>query len=557
MRQSKWKSLLAGVAATAMLLSLAACGGESGGNTATPAPTGSTSTGTANPEETNAAWIKYDPPIEMHFGTNYDPNSAEIAALEKAFDETLEDNRWTRYFEEELGIKTVYDLIDPVDYDQSILLGMTSGDLPDYFRMGNYSNLQSMVEAGVLAEMGPLYDKYASPLLKEIVESEGDSVFMAATFDGKLYGLPAKMPSTNSYTHVFVRQDWLDKLSLERPTTMDQLAEVAYAFKTQDPDGNGADDTIGMAMDNNFLWQAAGIFWAFGGYPNGNMWIEKDGKLEYANVQPEMKDGLAWLKSMYDRALISREFGSNDYAKGYEEPVMNGKCGLMYGKHWNAFTLGEQMAEDQNSKWVSIPLPVGTVDKIQIPSDVAVDFSMVAKAEAEHPEALVYMMNAYVDKLFGENADFDHFFTDGDVSGIWNIAPLHVLDPMVDLQGYRDIVAADKAGTLDQLEGPGRGFYQSYKTGSQYYWLMFGAGDSCFRFVDQTYPDQMLWNGFVGAPTPTMAERWSSMDEMLITSFTKMITGQEDINNFDKVVEQWYSMGGTQVQQEVNERVGK
>lgn len=557
---SKWKSFLAVIVTSAVLLSLAACGGETGGNvdTSTPNPTKSTSTATAepDPEETNTLWTKYDPPIEMHFATSLDANSAESIAIEKAFGETLEDNRWIRYYEDELGIKVVYDMVEPVDYDQAILLAMTSGDLPDYFNISNYSHMQDMVEADILTEMGPLYDKYASPLLKQITESEGDTVFMSGLFDGKLYGLPAKMPSTNAYTHLFVRQDWLDKLNLERPTTMDELSEVAHAFKTQDPDGNDVDDTIGMAMDNNFLYQSAGIFWAFGAYPNGDsIWFERDSKLQFANIQPEMKDGISWLKMMYDRELISHEFGSYDYAKGYEEPIMNGKCGLMYGKHWNAYVLGQYMTEYENSKWVSLPLPVGTVDKIKIPANVEVGGFMVAKKEAEHPEALVYMANAYVDKLFGENNDFDHFFADGDVAGIWSKGPLNMLDPMVDLQAYRDIVAADKAGTLDQLTGAGRGFYQSYKAGSIYYWIMFGAGDSSFRFVDQTYPDQIIWNGFVGAPTPTMAERWSSMNEMLITSYTNMITDQEDIIGFDKIVEQWYSMGGTQVEQEVNQRV--
>ncbi|MDR1059797.1 MAG: extracellular solute-binding protein, partial [Clostridiales bacterium] len=475
----------------------------------------------------------------------------------KAFGETFEDNRWTRYFYDELGIKVVYDLADPIDYDQSILLAMSSGDLPDYFRINNYGNMKSMAEAGVLAEMGPLYDELASPLLKSIVESEGDLVFAPGTFDGKLYGLPAKMPSTNAYVHLFIRQDWLDKLGLSRPETMDEVAETARAFASQDPDGNGQADTIGLCMDNNFLYQSAGVFWAYGGYPaNPAMWLEKDGALAYANVQPEIRDGLAWFKAMFDEKLIDQEFGSHDYAKGYEEPIMSGKAGMMFGKHWNAYLLGQHTKEDPSAKWVSIPLPIGTAPEMRIPSNVAVDYFEVATTSAEHPEGLIRMLNAYVDKLLGPNADFDHFFADGDVSGIWNMVPFYALDPMVDLQGYRDIAKADAEGTLDQLTGSGRGFYDFYKKGSTYYWLMFGAGDSCFRFVDQTYPDKMLWNRYVGAPTATMVESWTSMDELLLTSYTKMIQGQMDIGGFDGVIEQWNAMGGRQVTEEINAAAG-
>ena len=498
---------------------------------------------------------KYDPPIEMHFGSSHDPNGAESVALEKTFGEVWEDNRWTRYYYDTLGIKIVYDLVDPVDYNQSLLLAMASDDLPDYFRINNYGNLKNMVEAGMIAEMGDIYDQYASPLLKQITEAEGDLVFTPGTFDGKLYGIPQKMPSTNSHNHLFIRQDWLDALGLERPTTMDQVTEVARAFATQDPDGNGVDDTLGIGMDNNFIYQAAGVFWAFGGYPP--IWLEKNGRIEYANIQPEMKDGLEWFKNMYDENLFDREFGSMNYQKGYEENVMSEKIGMMYAKHWNAYVLGQHMTENEDAKWVSLPLPLGTASDIRIPSNVTVDSFHVASIKAEHPEGIIVLLNAYVDKLFGENQEFDTFFADGDVAGIWGKSPVVSLDSMVDLQGYRDIEAAYQSNTLDQLTGSGRGFYQFYLQGSYYYWLMFGAGDSCFRFVDQTYPDKMLWNQYVGAPTDTMVERWSSMQELLVTSYTKMIQGQESLSNFDSIISQWYSMGGEQVTKEVNEVVSR
>ena len=37
---------------------------------------------------------------------------------------------------------------------------------------------------------------------------------------------------------MWIRQDWLDALGLDVPRTWDELAEVAKAFVTRDPDGN-------------------------------------------------------------------------------------------------------------------------------------------------------------------------------------------------------------------------------------------------------------------------------------------------------------------------------
>lgn len=43
-----------------------------------------------------------------------------------------------------------------------------------------------------------------------------------------------------------IRQDWLENLGLEMPTSLDELYDVLYAFTYNDPDGNGVDDTYGI-----------------------------------------------------------------------------------------------------------------------------------------------------------------------------------------------------------------------------------------------------------------------------------------------------------------------
>ena len=45
---------------------------------------------------------------------------------------------------------------------------------------------------------------------------------------------------------LLVRKDWLDKLGLAAPTTLDELYDVLYAFTYNDPDGNGKNDTYGL-----------------------------------------------------------------------------------------------------------------------------------------------------------------------------------------------------------------------------------------------------------------------------------------------------------------------
>ena len=73
----------------------------------------------------------------------------------------------------------------------------------------------------------------------------------------------------------------------------------------------------------------------------------------------------------------------------------------------------------------------------------------------------------------------------------------------------------------------------------------------CIR--DRTYPDNIVWNEYAGAPTATMATRWTTLEEHLLVNYTKMITGQVPLDSFDSVIEQWNSMGGADVTREINE----
>ena len=94
----------------------------------------------------------------------------------------------------------------------------------------------------------------------------------------------------------------------------------------------------------------------------------------------------------------------------------------------------------------------------------------------------------------------------------------------------------------------------SINNGLTAYQYMFGPIDSCFSFVGDTYPDIVVWNAYYGAPTPTWADRWSSMQELIDTTYLQIIQGQVDLDEgFDSMVEEWNSIGGAQVTQEVNE----
>lgn len=490
--------------------------------------------------------------ITIRFGAPIDPNMEQAGKLEKKTGETLEDNRWTRLFEEKNGVVTSYKLIaQGGDYSQKLKLSIASGDLPDVFLISDKADLKQLAEGGAIQEMGPIYDQYASPLLKSIVEAETKKVFDPVTYDGKVFGIPAKMPSTNGYSHLWLREDWLEKLGLERPKTMEDVYNIAAAFAQQDPDGNGQADTFGLGLHKDFLFAMKGLFWAYKAYPD--FWYKDgSGQTVYGSVQPEMKQPLELLTRMYAEGLVDPEFGSKDEAKMLES-VVSGKTGMIYAPHWTAYSVEKTMDNDPNTKWIVVPLPTAGPDPITIPLSNATDGAYVVNKSFEHPEKLVEMLNVYAEALFGENADFNKYWADEDIDSIWTMSPVHVLEPTLDLKGHQDIKKALSDNTTDQLSGVAKGFYKTMQDGVWGMSMMFGPTDTPFAFVDATYPDQVVWNEFEGAPTPTMATNWSSMNELLNTEFTAMIQGKKDIEDgFGELISNWNNLGGTNVLEEVN-----
>lgn len=183
----KWITFMA-VLLTSMLL-IAACGGNSGstGNTGSSgsggsggSSPGSTGSGAGSSGGDDGPLSKYDPPITITMVRNLS-DVVENNVLSVLADETFEDNRWSRIYEEQLGIKIKYDWVvkgnpDSDAYRQKMIVTLSSGDLPDVTPV-DAIQLKQLVDAGLLEDMTDYYEKYASPLLKDILGQEGPAPF--------------------------------------------------------------------------------------------------------------------------------------------------------------------------------------------------------------------------------------------------------------------------------------------------------------------------------------------------------------------------------------------
>jgi putative aldouronate transport system substrate-binding protein len=333
------KRMLAVFAAAIMAFSMAACSATA--PAATQSPVSGSSTAPAA-SATPAATVKAEDPygayaqtVTINVGMNVDPTEQLPQG------DTPDNNYFTRYVKDTLNIVTPFAWqAANNDYNQKVNLCIAANDIPDALTV-NEVQLRAMVKAGMLEDLTDAYNKYKSPVMEECYQSTNGKALANVTIDGKMYALPNTNPQDDAYALVWIRQDWLDKLGLQAPKTIDDLKNIAKQFMDKDPGSNGAGKTIGIAGPQNGakMYSIGGtfdfnpIFSAADSYPG--CWIkDAQGKAVYGSILPETKTALGVLRDMYAQGLIDPQMGIR---KDSSELVVNGQTGIFFGVWWNGY----------------------------------------------------------------------------------------------------------------------------------------------------------------------------------------------------------------------------
>ena len=192
-------------------------------------------------------------------------------------------------------------------------ISLASGDYPDLYMLipwvDQFSQLD-LLKYGAEGVVLPLNDLIAEhgPNIQAAMDNYPAFKAMATAPDGNIYGLPQLIECYHcSYANkLWVNSKWLEAVGLEVPTTTDEFKAMLEAFKSQDPNGNGAADEVPLSgstedygvriipyLMNGFIYDDDRTFL-----------ILNEGKLDTVANKPEWKEGLTYAKSLYDAGLI-------------------------------------------------------------------------------------------------------------------------------------------------------------------------------------------------------------------------------------------------------------
>lgn len=207
------------------------------------------------------------------------------------------DSDIVKKIQEYTGTKLEVTWIPGSTYREKINASIASGDVPMALMIDEKSSTMiNAARSGMFWEIGPYLKDYPNlmKLNKNVLES--------VKVDGKLYSLPRARSLVNDGP-VF-REDWMRKLGLSRPKTLDEFYNMIKAFALNDPDGNGKNDTYGLVEQKDM--RGFGYLLALSGAPNE--WEVKDGKLSPAVLTKEYLDAIKFYRRLYNEKLMNQDF---------------------------------------------------------------------------------------------------------------------------------------------------------------------------------------------------------------------------------------------------------
>ena len=184
------------------------------------------------------------------------------------------DSEVVKKFKELTGENIEFQWVANASYDDKLNVTLASGDLPEIIvAKGKNAGFVKSANAGAFWDLTDYLKEY--PNLAQYDEA----VLENSSINGKVYGIYRTRDRLRA--SVIVRKDWLEKMNMEMPESVDDLYEVAKAFTENDPDGNGKDDTTGIilpkweGLNNHSPFDVLSVWF---GAPNA--WgEEKDGSL--------------------------------------------------------------------------------------------------------------------------------------------------------------------------------------------------------------------------------------------------------------------------------------
>ncbi|MDR1531995.1 MAG: extracellular solute-binding protein [Clostridiales bacterium] len=224
---------------------------------------------------------------------------------------------------------------------------LAAGDAPDICVTYSYPTIQTYANMGAVLDMAPYLEdnKAQLPNLWGLL-GETNIYWDKDPETGEIWAIEALLRH-NPRIGTFVRQDWLTKLNIAEPTTLEEFEAMLYAFKENAETllGADADKIIPFSTSYDVGWRADHLMTMFVADDITDKDVYINGFDDRHFLLPGIKEGIRVLNKWYNDGLTWNDFplyGSGDttednliksgyvgsFMHNWDYPYRNGEEGI-------------------------------------------------------------------------------------------------------------------------------------------------------------------------------------------------------------------------------------
>ena len=290
------------------------------------------------------------------------------------------NNAWTDWIKDrvkkDLGINVTFKPVGRWSEPQDIVNLMASGSAPDLCYTYQIGMLNTFRDLGGMLDLAPFIDKEL-PDLKKLLGPDpalsGKDFIRRQTetrkdIAGKIFSIPSARVAL-AQRNIFIRKDWLDKLGIAVPTTLDQFYAALTAFRTRATELPG---NLTQARVVPFF-QGSDVRWGLGDFMMNGVVKNISDKDRWINSVAERylsmngyKEGVRLMNKWYNERLIYQDFPLLTVADDGNNILKSGVAGAFCG-NWDLpyrtdYKINEELAKNVSGASF-IPVEIGLSNK--------------------------------------------------------------------------------------------------------------------------------------------------------------------------------------------------
>ena len=535
--------VLAAIAACSVLL-LGACGKSADGKAA-----GSTGSGGSGKVLKELKLPLVDKPTTLKLMVSLDSKAGTVM-------KNLNEMLAFQELEKRTGIHIEF-IHPPAGQEKEFLnLAIASGDLPDMI-FWQWRTIpggpEKAINDGLIMDLTSVIRENA-PNYKRIIAENKDVGLDSMTDSGKMYMIPGMRIglSQRLFDGFMLRKDWLDKLGIKPPQTMDEWYSTLVAIRDKDPNGNGKADEIPF-LGSNKINNRIGLTFFTNAWGMSFGYYVDNGKIKFGPGEQAYKEYLATMRKWYSEKLIDPDYMISSDRKNFDAKVLSDRAGSFYGQ-LNGY-MGRYLGLTKNKNFALTVVPFPTV-----PGGGSYNFSESAPFAAKADGIAVSAKSKYA----AEAVKWCDYILSPEGSRVVSFGVEGVTYTMVGgVPKYTDLIMKNPDGlSFDQAlskytsAGIVPRLYQDPN-----YW------SQAMQYPAQLEGMKILETGDLSrclpalTPGPDEASKLARMQTEIETyrdeMFNKFIMGQTPLSDFDKYISTLESLGlkeALEMQQKAYER---